>query len=141
MSITFGNATVKRLESERELAERLNHLRFFTITACLLRMHHGHAFCDIADWLHMSLRTVYNWLSLFIRRRFAWLCGHHFQGRGRKARLHAEPRQRLNELIEPGPLACGFTCGVRTSSMSAVMIAREWGSPTTRVQSVGSCTT
>ena len=27
MRITFGNATVKRLEYEREVAERLNHLR------------------------------------------------------------------------------------------------------------------
>ena len=27
MSITFGHATVKRLECEREMAKRLNHLR------------------------------------------------------------------------------------------------------------------
>jgi hypothetical protein len=32
MRITFGNATVKRLEYERAWAERLNHLRFFKIT-------------------------------------------------------------------------------------------------------------
>jgi transposase len=127
MRITFGNATVKRLEYERELAERLNHLRFFKITECLLRIHHGQSFRAIADWLHLSLRTVYNWLSLFIRRRFAWLCGHHFQGRGRKARLRAEHRQRLYELIVQGPLAYGFTCGVWTSSMIAVLIEREFG--------------
>ncbi len=58
MTITFGNATVQRLYFERQLAERLNHLRFYTITECLVRMHHGHAFPDIADWLQMSLRTV-----------------------------------------------------------------------------------
>jgi len=127
MRITFGNATVKRLEYERELAERLNHLRFFKITECLLRIHHGHALRDIAAWLHLSLRTVYNWLDLFIRRRFAWLCGHHFAGRGRKAHLNAEQRQRVYELIETGPLAYGFTCGVWTSSMIAVLIERECG--------------
>lgn len=127
MRITFGNATVKRLEYEREVAERLNHLRFYKITQCLLRIHQGHAFRDIAAWLHISLRTVYNWLDLFIRRRFAWLCGHHFAGRGRKAKLHRDQRQRLYELIEKGPRAAGFTSGVWTSSMIAVMIEREFG--------------
>ena len=126
MIITFGNATVQRLHFERQLAERLNHLRFYKITECLLRIHQGHAFPDIADGLHISLRTVYNWLSLFIRRRFAWLCGHHFQGRGRKARLTAAQRQRLSELIDQGPIACDFTSGVWTSSMIAVMIEREF---------------
>jgi transposase len=90
-------------------------------------MHHGHAFGDIATGLHMSLRTVYNWLDLFIRRRFAWLCGHHVAGRGRKATLHADQRQRLDELIEKGPLEAGFTSGVWTSSMIAVVIERACG--------------
>jgi hypothetical protein len=34
MRITFGNATVKRLEFEQSIAEGLNHLRFFKITEC-----------------------------------------------------------------------------------------------------------
>jgi transposase len=127
MRITFGSATVKRLEYERQLAERLNHLRFFKITECLLRIHHGQSFREIASWLHISLRTVYTWLDLFIRRRFAWLCGHHFAGRGRKAKLNAEQRQRLYDLIDKGPREAGFTSGVWTSSMIAVLIEREFG--------------
>jgi transposase len=127
MRITFGNATVKRLEDERLVAERLNHLRFFKITDCLLRIHHGHRFGDIAQGLHISLRTVYHWLNLFVRRRFAWLCSHHFAGRGRKATLSSEQHQRLYELIDKGPLEAGFTCGVWTSSMIAVLIEREFG--------------
>jgi len=127
MRITFGNATVKRLEKERSIAERLNHLRFFKITECLLRIHRGDAFSAIAEGLHISLRTVYNWLDLFIRRRFPWLCGHHFAGRGRKAKLNAEQRQRLFDLIDQGPLEAGFSCGVWTSSMIAVLIEREFG--------------
>ncbi len=127
MRITFGNATVKRLEDEREFAEQLNHLRFFKITECLLRIHQGHAFSDIAAGLHISLRTVYNWLDHFIRRRFAWLCGHHFAGRGRKANLHRNQRQCLYELIAKGPLEAGLTSGVWTSSMIAVLIEREFG--------------
>ena len=127
MRITFGNATVKRLQFERQIAERLNHLRFFKITECLLRLHHGQSAPDIAEGLHISRRTVYNWLDLFIRRRFAWLCGHHYEGRGRKAKLHAEQKQHLCELIEKGPLEAGFTCGVWTSSMIAVLIERDFG--------------
>jgi transposase len=127
MRITFGKATVKRLEYERAWAERLNHLRFFKITECLLRIHHGQAFRDIAEGLHISLRTVYHWLGRFLRCRFAWLCGHHFAGRGRKAQLHRDQRQRLYELIEQGPLEAGFTSGVWTSSMIAVLIERELG--------------
>ena len=127
MRITFGNATVKRLEFEREVAEGLNHLRFCKITEGLLRLHQGQSVRDIADWLHISVRTVYNWLNHFIRRRFAWLCGHHFAGRGRKAKLHRDQRQHLYELIEKGPLEAGFTSGVWTSSMIAVLIEREFG--------------
>lgn len=127
MRITFGNATVKRLEYERQIAERLNHLRLFKITACLLRIHHGHAFGEIAQGLHIRLRTLYNWLDHLIRRRFAWLCGHHFEGRGRKAKLNAEQLERLYEMIEKGPLEAGFTCGAWTSSMIAVLIEREFG--------------
>ena len=127
MKITFGNATVKRLEYEREIAERLTPLRFFKITDCLLRIHQGHAFSDIAAGLHISLRTVYHWLDHLIRRRFAWLCGHHFAGRGRKANLHPNQRQCLYELIEKGPLEAGFTSGVWTSSMIAVLIEGAFG--------------
>lgn len=127
MRITFGNATVKRLEYEQWMAERLNHLRFFKITECLLRLHQGHSAHEIAACLRLSRRTVYNWLDLFIRRRFAWLCGYHFAGRGRKAKLKGEDLQRLYDLIETGPLEAGFTCGVWTSSMIAVLIEREFG--------------
>ena len=82
------------------------------------RFQHGHAFDDITDWLHMSLRTVDNWLALFIRRRFARPCGHHFAGRGRKAKLSGDQRQRLYALIEKGPLEAGFTSGRSGSLMS-----------------------
>jgi len=127
MRITFGNATVKRIKFERQIAERLNHLRFFKITECLLRLHEGQSAPDIAQGLHIGRRTVYHWLDLFIRRRFAWLCGHHYAGRGRKAKLNVEQKQRLYELIEKGPLEADFTCGVWTSSMIAVLIEREFG--------------
>lgn len=99
----------------------------FKLTECLLRIHRGDALGTIAEGLHISLRTVYNWLDLFIRRRFAWLCGHHFAGRGRKAKLNAEPLERLYDLIDKGPLEAGFTCGMWTSSMIAVLIEREFG--------------
>jgi transposase len=112
---------------EQWMAERLNHLRFFKITECLLRLHQGHSGHEIAESLWISRRTVYNWLDLFIRRRFAWLCGHHFAGRGRKAKLNGEQLQRLYDLIEMGPLEAGFPCGVWTSSMIAVLIEREFG--------------
>jgi transposase len=75
----------------------------------------------------MSLRTVYNWLDLFIRRRFAWLYGHHGAGRGQQATLHADQRQRLYELSEQGPLEAGCNSGVWTSRMIAVVIARACG--------------
>ncbi len=83
----------------------------FKITECLLRTQRGDAFATMADGLHISLRTVYNWLDLFIRRRFAWLCGDHFAGRGRKAKLNTKQLERLYEMIEKGPLKAGFTCG------------------------------
>lgn len=126
MTITFGNATVQRLLSERKIAEKLNNLRLYKISECLLLIHEGRSFGAIADLLHISLRTVYHWLSHFLLRRFAWLCGHHYRGRGRKPKLNAQQKQRLYSIIEKGPLAYGFECGVWTSSMIVVVMEREF---------------
>ena len=126
MTITFGNATVQRLLSERTIAEKLNKLRLYKISECLLLIHEGRSFGAIADLLHISLRTVYHWLSHFLLRRFAWLCGHHYRGRGRKPKLNAQQKQRLYSIIEKGPIAYGFECGVWTSSMIVVVMEREF---------------
>ena len=126
MTITFGNATVQRLKSERKTAERLNNLRLYKMSECLLLIHLGRSFHVIADWLHISLRTVYNWLSHFLLHRFAWLGGHPFQGRGRKPKLNAEQQKHLYTIIEKGPIDYGFECGVWTSSMIVVVIESEF---------------
>ncbi len=78
MTITFGTATVQRLLSERKIAEKLNNLRLYKISESLLLIHEGRSFGAIADLLHIGVRTVYHWLSHFLLRRFAWLCGHHY---------------------------------------------------------------
>jgi transposase len=126
MTINFGNATVQRLQSERKIAERLNNLRLYKISECLLLIHQGRSFHTIADWLHISLRTVYHWLSHFLLRRFAWLCGHHYQGRGRKPKLNPQQKEQLYTIIENGPIAYGFECGIWTSSMIVLVIEREF---------------
>jgi transposase len=126
MTITFGNATVQRLISERKIAERLNNLRLYKISECLLLIHQGRSFRSIADVLHISLRTVYNWLSHFVLRRFTWLCGHHYQGRGRKPKLNSQQKEQLYAIIAKSPLDYGFECGVWLSSMIVVVIEREF---------------
>jgi transposase len=99
-------------------------------------MPHGHAFGDIATGLPMRLRTVSNWLDRLIRRRFAWLWGHHVAGRGRKATLPADHRHRLDALRATGPLEAGCPSGVGPSRLIAGVIERA-GGVTSHPRSVG----
>jgi transposase len=127
MTIQFSTETLKQLDKERELAEKLNNLRLFKIVQCLFMRHHGKLVDEIAELVHVSVRTVYDWLGRFLRERFNWLCGKHYQGRGRKSRLTKAQREEIVRIVEAGPEAEGFDMGVWTSAMIQEVIQRKFG--------------
>lgn len=127
LNISFSNKIIQRLEQELKIAQKLNNLRLYKMVWCLLLVHEGRSFASIAKLLNISVRTVYNWLKTFIIRQFSWLCGHHYQGRGRKPKLNKQQKAQLYEIIEKGPLAYGFDCGIWNSAMIVIVIENKFG--------------
>jgi transposase len=127
MKIEFSKDTLKELYKELERAEQLNNLRLFKIVQCLLMRHKGHSVQEIAEVLRVKVRTVYEWLGRFVRERFNWLCGKHYQGRGRKMKLTKTQCEELGRIIDKGPGKAGFDMGVWTSAMIQEVMQREFG--------------
>lgn len=127
MTIEFSNDTLKDLYKELERAEQLNNLRLFKIVQCLLMRHEGRSVTEIVTLLRVTVRTVYEWIGRFLRERFNWLCGKHYQGRGRKMKLTKAQCEELGCLIDKGPLEAGFDMGVWTSAMIQEVMHREFG--------------
>ena len=102
ITLSFSKAIVEGLEKELTRALELNNLRLYKIVQSLLWVHEGKALKRIARLLRVNIKTVDNWLRRFIVQGFGWLCGQHYQGRGRKSKLSAEQKQTLYELVEKG---------------------------------------
>ena len=94
--LTFDKEIIDRLKKELVLAEKLNNLHLYKIVTCLLLIQKGEKFSTIAKQLNICCRTVYDWLKKFMVRRFSWLLGKHYKGRGRKPRLNDEQKQELS---------------------------------------------
>lgn len=125
--IRFQKMTIKRLEKEIKIAERLNNLRLYKIVSCLLLMNDGKPAGEIALLLNISIKTVYNWFNTFAIHRFSWLLGYHYQGRGRKSKLNTEQRNKLFDIVKKGPQSYGYDCGVWNSAMITIVIEKEFG--------------
>jgi len=126
VKINFSNKTISQLEKELVLANKLNNLRLYKITKSLLLIATGVDKKNISQLFQVSSRTIYNWLARFIANGFSWLTGHHFLGRGRKAKLSKEQQAKLYHIVEAGPLVYGFDCGVWNCAMILEVIQREF---------------
>ncbi len=127
ITLSFEAHLVVGLEEELNRASGLNNLRLYKIVQGLLWVHEGKSLGSIASLLLVNVKTVENWLKRFMVSGLGWLCGQRYQGRGRKAKLTEKQRQALRKLIEAGPEASDFDCGVWNSAMIAELIWRRWG--------------
>ena len=127
ITLSFSKAMVEGLEKELSRALSLNNLRLYKVVQGLLWVHEGKGLKSIARLLRVDVKTVDNWLRRFIVKGFSWLCGKHYQGRGRKSKLSAEQKQALSEMVKEGPEAQGFSCGGWNSAMIVELIWRRWG--------------
>ena len=125
--LTFDKEIVDRLKKELELAEKLNNLRLYKIVTCLLLIQEGEKFSTIARQLNICCRTVYDWFKKFMVRRFSWLLGKHYKGRGRKPRLNDKQKKELYDAVVKGPEACGYDRGIWNSAMIAIEIEKRFG--------------
>ena len=126
LRIKFSKETVERLERELEVAEKLNNLRLYKMVMSLLLIHEGKSASEIGKQLNQAVRTIYDWFSKFIVRRFAWLFGHHYQGRGRKPRLNDKQKKELYECVAAGPEASGYDRAIWNSAMIVIEIEKRF---------------
>jgi len=127
MRIKFENFTIKNLKLELKRAQELNNLRLYKIVRALLMVGEGYDMEEIADFINVSVRTVYNWVTSFILEGLTWLLRHRFKGRGRKSKISKEEKKKLYEIVKNGPEKYGFDCGIWTSGIIAEVIFREFG--------------
>ena len=126
MNIIFTKNTISKLEKELVIANKLNNLRLYKIIKSLLLVAEGVDKKYISQLFQITVRTIYNWLTRFLANGFAWLTGHHFFGRGRKAKLSKEQKTKLYHIVEDGPLLHGFDCGIWNCAMILEVIQREF---------------
>ncbi len=126
MRIQFEKETVTRLYDELAIASKLNNLKLYKLIWTLLLIHEKQDYQEVADLLRVSERTISERLKRFIVEGFSWLCGHHYQGRGRKSKLNKAQKKKLYELVAAGPEAAGFDSGIWTSGLIVELIQREF---------------
>ena len=126
MKISFRNNTIKCLEKEINTAIKLNNFRLFKISKSLLLIANDVTFEEVAQLFHLNTRTVYTWVSKFMRERFSWLSGLHYKGRGAKSKLTKEQKKKIYDIVVAGPENYGFDCGIWNSPMIAEVILREF---------------
>ena len=127
VGLTFDKEIFDRLKKELALAEKLNNLRLYKIVTCLLLIQEGEKFSTIARQLNICCRTVYDWFKKFVVRRFSWLLGKHYKGRGRKPRLNDAQKEELYDVVVEGPEACGYDRGIWNSAMIVIEIEKRFG--------------
>ena len=127
MRIVIGTTTKARLQQELIVAQRLNNLRLFKMVRALLLLADNTNVNVIAKMLNVGTRTVYEWISHFMLKRFSWLLQHHYRGRGRKSKLTNEQKKKLYDIIVNGPESYGFDCGIWNSAMILEVTMQEFG--------------
>jgi len=127
MKLKFEKETKKQLENVAAKAIGTNNFKLFRIVKSLLMIAEGTGLQAIADFFHVTVRTVYNWVKMFLAKRFAWLFGLHHKRRGPKPRMNKKQKKKLYDLVIKGPEAYGFDSGVWNSPMIAEVVLREFG--------------
>jgi transposase len=126
MRIALTKGVKNRLQREVKTAQRLSNLRLYKIAKSILMIAEGHPIYEIAKFFNVTSRTISNWLARFLAKRFSWLLGYHYRGRGRKCKLTKGQRDQLYQIVEKGPEQYGFDCGIWTAAMIAEVVFHEF---------------
>lgn len=126
-SFRFSISTRYRKELEQLLrrAQQLGDLRRTKYLLAILAVMDGQSFAAVASVLKLTLKTVGEWVRLFLcygvagapRRKSA----------GRPPKLTPEHKQELARLIEAGPQAAGFSGACWRSPMIQHLIKERFG--------------
>ncbi len=126
LRIQWTRLTVKALHKRLQQAYVAGDKRLVRRLSVLLAVGQQRAsITEVAQQWSLSTATVYQWLHDFLVERLASLP--YRRGRGRKAKLTQSQKQRLCQLLDAGPLACGFSCGCWSSVLVAQLIQQQFG--------------
>ncbi len=93
----------------------------------LLLISEGEAFSDIAEYLRISVDSVYQWFRRFMAGGLSGWRRYPYSGRGRKPKLSQAQKDRLYDKVVAGPEANGFDCGIWNTAMIAELIPVKFG--------------
>ena len=120
--LTFSKSIVEQLKENIAIAQKFNNIRLYRLAQALLWFSEGMGVKEISRLMNVCVKTIVNWLKAFMYKGIGWLIGQHYQGRSRKAKLTKEQQKKLADLINNGPEANGFHCGIWNTAMIAELI-------------------
>ncbi len=115
----------KELEQQLRTAQQLGDLRRTKYLLAMLAVMDGQSFEAVASVLKLTLKTVGEWVRLFLCYGVAGAPRR--KPRGRAPKLTPDQKQELARLIEAGPQACGFSGGCWRSPMIQHLIKERFG--------------
>ncbi|MCP4399870.1 MAG: transposase [bacterium] len=127
IQLSFSTNTIRSLHDELTRALKLNNFRLCKIVRSLLWRAEGKSVKEIAEFFQVTVKTIYNWIARFLLEGFSWLVSTHDQGRGRRSKLTKAQQHEVYAMVEAGPEANGFACGVWNTAMIAELILVKFG--------------
>ena len=125
--LRFEKELLQTLYLELNFAIKFNNLDGYRIIQALIWLGEGkYSMATIAELLHVSRQTVFNWLTTFMAKGIKWFKWERYQHRGRKSKLSKEQKKVLYDLIVAGPENSGFTRGGWNTAMIAEIILRRF---------------
>ncbi len=116
--ISYSKAQLNALYDELHKANRGGNAHLARIiTALILVGEKKYTPEEILKLVNVTGKTLFNWIKQFMCQGIGWFSRCWFKGRGRKSRLSKAQRKALREMIEQGPQAHGFNCGVWNTAM------------------------
>ena len=117
--------TRRRLLALRQEAQTDKAPRVALRLQAILLSADGHTPPDIAQLLHVHRSRVHQWIRNWIDHGLDGV--KEGQRSGRPSQLTPAQRQKLQDIIESGPVAYGLATGIWTSQIVAEVIEAEYG--------------
>lgn len=127
IALRLSTNLIQKLTSLLNEAIKTNNFRLYRVVQAILWLGEGRSVKEIADLLHVSRRTPYNWLKQFLVGGIKWIQGETYKNRGRKAKLTKAQKKELYKMIVEGPEKQGFDSGLWSSAMINELIFRLFG--------------
>lgn len=123
--ITLTNQTRKAVQAWLQQAYKAGDIRLVRRIHALLGLARGESVAEVATTLGLGEQTVRDYFHAFVQRGVESLV--YRRPPGRPAKLSKSQRQEIEQLIEAGPAAAGYTAGGWNWLMLADLIERRYG--------------